>query len=79
MREMALSVKNVFVGIIACPSLLEAVGIRVAVRNIGVFYVFHASFSRNRCSVRWVLSSNETRNNENMFDINFFSVSLLVN
>jgi hypothetical protein len=41
--------KNIYNGFIIRPSLLEAAGIRVPVRNNRHFNTFYISFPRNEC------------------------------
>jgi hypothetical protein len=55
----ALFIRNIYKGFIACPSLLEAVGIRVMARNIRAFNTFYLSFLKNKCpSLHCALAAN---------------------
>jgi hypothetical protein len=40
-RETALFIRNLYEGVATCPSLLDAVGIRVPARNIGDLNKFY--------------------------------------
>jgi hypothetical protein len=66
-----LFIRNVCNGFIACPSLLQTVGIRVPNKNFRYFNTFYTLFSYSKCpSVHCALATNEIRNrpNVNMFD-----------
>jgi hypothetical protein len=58
-----LFIRNLYNGFITCSSLLETVGIRVPIKNLTDFNVFHTSISRRkRPSDRRTLAANEIRN-----------------
>jgi hypothetical protein len=57
-RSATVTGINTFTGIKCCPSVLEAVGIRVSTRNIRNFAMFRCSFGHYP-SVRCVSAANE--------------------
>jgi hypothetical protein len=69
--------RDVYNDFIACPSLIETIGMRVPVRNI--IDIFSALFSYRICHIGCDLASDKAYNNMNTSDDNFFIINLLFN
>jgi hypothetical protein len=66
------------VRIITCPSVLDALGIRVLVRNLRDFIASPTSIACSKCLVvSSALSANEISNNVKISDWQFSNINLL--